>query len=95
MPSQWGRVSSPKLAPPRFRSSLPAIDREVGQNPVTRGSVRADQRDRRGEQRPIPELPERHGLYRRTVRQAVALACGRPARRILTGRSANACLVDD
>ena len=58
MPSQWGRVSSPKLAPPRFRSSLPAIDRDVGKNPVTRGSVRADQRDRRGEQRPIPELPE-------------------------------------
>src|SRR2546426_4857968 len=60
------------LAPPSFRSSLSVVDGEVGQVRSRVELFEQIRRDRRREQLSIRELARRHGVHRRTVRQALA-----------------------
>ena len=71
-------VSSRMLAPPSFRSSLSVVGGEVGQVRSRVELFEQIRRDRRLEELSIRELAERHGVHRRTVRQALAAAVPPP-----------------
>jgi transposase len=73
-------VSSRMLAPPRFRSSLSVVGGEVGQVWSRVELFEQIRRDRRLERLSIRELAERHGVHRRTVRQALESAVPPPRR---------------
>src|SRR6266496_3940597 len=78
IPSGGCGVSSRMLAPPSFRSSLSVVGGEVGQVRSRVELFEQIRRDRRLEQLSIRELAERHGVHRRTVRQALAAASPPP-----------------
>ncbi len=66
------------LAPPWFRSSRPVVGGEVGQVRSRVELFEQIRRDRRLEELSIRELAEKHGVHRRTVRQALAAAVPPP-----------------
>src|SRR6266516_165461 len=71
-------VSSRMLAPPRVRIVPVVVGGEVGQVRSRVELFEQIRRDRRLEQLSIRELAERHGVHRRTVRQALAAASPPP-----------------
>jgi hypothetical protein len=71
-------VSSRMLAPPSFRTSLSVIEGEVGQVRSRVELFERIKRDRRLEKLSTRELPDGHGVHRRTVRQALESAVPPP-----------------
>ena len=78
IPPGWVGVSSRMLAPPSFRSSRPVVGGKVGQVRSRVELFEQIRRDRRREELSIRELSEKHGVHRRTVRQALASAVPPP-----------------
>jgi predicted DNA-binding protein (UPF0251 family) len=66
------------FAPPWFSSSRPVVGGEVGQVRSRVELFEQIRRDRRREELSIRELAEKHGVHRRTVRQALAAAVPPP-----------------
>jgi hypothetical protein len=66
------------LAPPSFRTSLSVIEGEVGQVRSRVELFERIKRDRRLEKLSTRELPDGHGVHRRTVRQALKSAVPPP-----------------
>lgn len=73
-------VSSRMLAPPRVQIVSVVVGGEVGQVRSRVELFEQIRRDRRVEMLSIRELAERHGVHRRTVRQALAAAVPPPGK---------------